>query len=316
MSASAVAAADSSLPFVPAPREYRGCMGRIVPDLIEGADGKTYPGAYDSNPHVVFSWLLHLFCVESQAKILAFFKAAGDEDFLLSWTDYRDFNNSPGGFGAQIQQVRQAGFRPTVFLLAKEDGIADLDGCKAFIAPVLPVLQSCGVPRVSVGWELNFLPPGSVKVTPPDPGVLQPLIDWLAPIVRDWGAFVYVHFQPGYGAWQQDGLLFADFWNLNVNKLRGLLHQKVTNATDEEYQFGEGGLHDILLHFNGGSGCTPDSGDGTPFDVTAFEVNLEKFSENDISEDEMHRRATVGVNTPHTSGPTGIVHVMGSGCGQ
>ncbi len=101
-----------------------------------------------------------------------------------------------------------------------------------------------------------------------------------------------------------------------MNKLRGVLHQKVTDQSDIEYQFAEGGLHDILLHFNGGSGCPADSGDGTPFDLIAFEVNLEILSLNQISEAEMHRRARVGIATPSTVGPTGTVSVVGSGSGQ
>lgn len=295
-----------ALPFVPAPRRYAGCMGRIVPgvEFIEGA--------YRENPELVFSWLLHRYSVASQAKILAHFKAAGDEDFLLSWPD---FDGTPQAFLAQILQVRRAGFRPCVMLCSKA-WPRDIAILQILIGPVLPMLKQGGVPRVCVGWELNFLPPGSVKVDPPDLGVLQPLIDWLAPIIQSWGAFLYVHFEPGYGAWQQDGLMFADFWRKNVHKLRGLLHQKVTNQTDAEYQFGEGGLHDILLHFNGGSGCPADSGDGTPFDLIAFEVNLEIFSLNQISEAEYHRRARVGLQTPPTIGPTGIVAVMGSGSGM
>lgn len=294
-------------PFVPAPRRYAGCMGRIVPgvEFIEGA--------YRENPELVFSWLLYRYTAASQAKILAFFKDAGDEDFLLSWPDFD--SQDPQAFLAQILQVRRAGFRPCVMLCSKA-GPRDLAGLQNAISPILPILKQGGVPRVCVGWELNFLPPGSVKVDPPDPGVLQPLIDWLAPIITSWGAFLYVHFIPGYGAWQQDGLHFADFWRRNVGLLRGVLHQKVTAQTDTEYQFAEGGLHDILLHFNGGSGCPADSGDGTPFDLIAFEVNLEIFSLNQISEAEYHRRATVGILTPPTAGPTGIVRVQGSGSGR
>lgn len=284
-------------------------MARIVPGV------EFIRGAYPENPELVFSWLLYRYSAASQVKILTFFKEAGDEDFVLSWVDFAQDGGTPQQFGQLILSVRRAGFRPCVFLLNR-DGPTDLDGCKAFIAPVLPILKTTGVPRVCVGWELNFLSPGSVKVTPPDPGVLQPLIDWLASIVKEWGAFLYVHFLSGYGAWQQDGDLFSDFWWLNVNKLRGVLHQDIMSQTDQEYQFGEGGLHDILLHFNGGSGSPANSGDGTPFDLIAFEVSLENLSENRISEARMHQRATTGVMTPPTSGPTGIVRVMGSGCGQ
>lgn len=305
-------------PFVPAPKVYTGCMGRIVPNLIEGQGGKTYPGAYDLVPDMVFSWLLHLFCAESQATILQFFKDAGDEDWLLSWPDFE--SQDPQAFGALILQVRRAGFRPKV-MLCNKSGPTDLAGLQAKILPVIPILAAYGVPRVGVGWELDsFLDPGDITVTPPRVGVMQPLIDWLSIVTGWWGAFLYVHFTGGRPSWQPNGLLFADFWNRNVGKLRGLFHQKVTLATDAEYQTGEGGLRDILLHFNGGSGCTADSGDGTPFDLIAGEVNLEECSgENGpdalISEAEMHRRARIGVQTPPTTGPTGVVAVLGSGCG-
>lgn len=292
-------------PFVPAPRRYVGCMGRIVPG-VEFIDG-----AYRENPELVFSWLLHRYSPTSQARILAFFKEAGDEDFLLSWPD---FGGTPEEFGTLILKVKRAGFRPAPMLCAK-DGPTDLEGLKSFVAPILPVLKACGVPRVGAGWELDFLDPGDNTTTPPREGVLQPYLDWLAPQVRAWGAFLYVHFTPGKGSWQPNGLLFADFYKRNVNKLRGLWHQKVTLATDAEYQFGEGGLHDILLHYNGGSLCPADSGDGTPFDLIALEVNLEIFSLNQISEAEYHRRARVGLSTPPTVGPTGIVAVLGSGSG-
>jgi len=286
-------------PFIPAPRVYRGCMARTVPGL---PTKPPYVGSYSQRPDLLFSWLLHRIPSEWQAKALDVFKAAGDEDFLLSWPDFE--SQDVDGFGAQIQQVRAAGLRPLVMLSAKS-GPSDLAGLQSVIGPVLPILKQTGVPRVCVGWELNSWI---------SPETLQALIDWLAPQVSP--ACLYVHFTEGYAAWQPNGKLFADFWNANVGKLRGVLHQKVMTQSDTEYQTGEGGLRDILLHFNGGSGCTADSGDGTPFDLIAFEVDLELCSEGRISETEMHRRAQVGVNTPPTQGPTGTVRVMGSGCGS
>ncbi len=291
---------DDGLPFVPAPRRYKGCMGRIVPGV------EFIRGAYPENPELVFSWLLYRYSKASQTQILAFFRAAGDEDFLLSWDDFLFDGGTPSQFGALVMQVRRAGLRPIVFLCSK-DGASDLHSIVTQIGPVLPILKACGVPRVCIGWELNsFL----------SPETLQALIDWIAPYVQAYGAFSYVHFTQGYAAWQPNGLLFADFWKRNVKLLRGVLHQKVMVQTDVEYQTGEGGLRDILLHFNGGSGCPADSGDGTPFDLGAFEVDLEMFSQAQIREREMHRRAQVGVATPSTAGPTGTVSVQGSGCGQ
>lgn len=256
-------------PLTPAPRWYTGCMGRIVPGV------EFIPGAYRENPELVFSWLLHRYTPASQAKILAAFKAAGDQDFLLSWTDFEPDGGTPAQFGAQILQVRRAGFRPLVMLSAKTDP-DDLEGAMAYIGPVLPILMRTGVPRVCIGWELNSWL---------SPEVLQALIDWIAPVVRAYGGLVYVHFTQGYGAWQPNGKLFADFWRANVGKLRGLLHQKVMIQNDTQYQFAEGGLHDILLHFNGGSFCPADSGDGTPFDAIAFEVDLELLSTAQITEE-------------------------------
>lgn len=308
MSASACLAAMGvgSKPFVPAPRVYTGCMGRTVPGLPR------YVGDYDTAPGLLFSWLLHRVPAAWQQTALGVFKAAGDEDFLLSWPDFE--SQDPVAFGALIQTVTSAGFRPCVFL-SNRNGPRDLAGLQAVIAPVLPILKACGVPRVCVGWELDsWIDPGDDTTDPPRPSVLEPLIDWLVSTLT-WGAFLYVHFDQGVSSWQPNGELFANFWNWAVNKLRGVLHQKIMTATDAEYQTGEGGLRDILLHFNGGSGCTPDSGDGTPFDLVAFEVDLELVSEGTITEAEMHRRASVGVATPPTSGPTGTVTVMGSGCG-
>lgn len=276
-------------------------MGRIVPDV------EFIEGAYPSNPELVFSWLLHRYTEKSQATILAFFKDKGDEDFLLSWPD---FSGTPQAFYALIMKVRRAGFRPLV-MLTNKDCLMDLDALKAFVAPVLPFLKLAGVPRVCVGWELN-----SWFIGPNGPATLQAFINWLAPIVRGWGAFLYVHFLSGYGAWPLPGFLFSDFWWANVNKLRGVLFQDIMTQTDQEYQMGEGGIHDILLHFNGGSGSPANSGDGTPFDLVAFEVSLELLGENKITEDRMHQRATVGTLTPPTSGPTGIVRVQGSWCGR
>lgn len=295
-----VAATLNHLPFVPAPRVYKGCMGRIVPGLPEGP---VYPGAYNEQPEMVFSWLLHRFSPSSQQTILSFFKTQSDEDFLLSWPDFEA--QDPSAFGDLITSIRQARLRPLVMLTSKA-GPRDLAGLQQSVVALLPVLHETGVPRVCVGWELNsFL----------SPEVLQAFIDWLAPFMSWFGALLYVHFTGGYGAWQPNGLLFADFWKANVNKLRGLLHQKITDQSVADYQMGEGGLHDILLHFNGGSFCPADSGDGTPFDLVAFEVNLELCSVNQISESEMHARAFAGTQTPSTFGPTGEVRVMGSGCG-
>lgn len=292
--------------FIPALKTYRGCMGRTVPGV------EFVNGAYANNPFFVFSWLLHRYNPTSQARILSTFKMAGDQDFLLSWPDFEHHN--PTEFGHYCNLVQTYRMHPNVFLTNKW-GPRDLQGLKDVVSPVLPALKKANVPRVCVGWELDsFLNPGSVKVSPPDPGVLQPFINWLVPLVQP--ADLYVHFTGGKGAWQQDGLLFADFWNINQHKLRGVFHQKITDQNDADYQMGEGGLHDILLHFNGGSGCTPDSGDGTPFDLHAFEVNLELCSAGVITEEEMHRRASVGLATPSTVGPTGEVKVMGSGCGQ
>ena len=91
----------------------------------------------------------------------------------------------------------------------------------ANIEAVLPSLVGV-VPLACIGWEL------SLWLSPTD---VQTLIDRYAPPFVAAGARVYVHFQQGYGSFQQPGKTVADSWNPNVGKLTGLLHQKIVAQT-------------------------------------------------------------------------------------
>lgn len=301
-------ASETDLPFVPAPRVYRGCMGRIVPGITNT------PGHESGQPDAVFSWLLQLFSNNEQTQILNWFKSQGDEDFLLSWPDFRNNGGSAQQFGDQCLQVRRAGLRPCVMLWSKyyDPGIPNgpiPDTAPVFgnIDPVIPEIKRAGVPRVGIGWELN---------SNLSPEGIQAMIDRYAPQVRAWGGLVYTHFLPGTDAWQLNGQLFADFWKTNVNKLRGTFHQKINGQSNQDFAYAEGGLNNVLLHFNGGSLCPADSGDGTPFDLVAFENDLQLWSNGQITEDQMHAIGAFALTIPAVNGPTGPVRVMGSGCGQ
>src|SRR5258707_9023079 len=78
---------------------------------------------------------------------------------------------------------------------------------------------------------------------------------------------LYVHFQSDYIAFQQPGGVTADFWNLNVGKLMGLLHQKLIGQTDDMYQ---ARIDDGLIRFAGTNGFPNDGGFGHPFAYSTY----------------------------------------------
>jgi hypothetical protein len=276
--------------FQPCPREYAGNMcGVRVPGL------PAVPGGA-ADPSLVLSWFYDRYALEDQARMRA---AWGSGDVLLSWPDSRAYGFSAAQFAATCQELIGHGFRPCVMLSAKGYDPPDVPTILANIAPVLPLLTGL-VGRFCVGWELSlWLSPTQV----------QQLIDALAPTVNGAGGKLYVHFQQGYASFQQPGGVFADFWNLNVGKLTGLLHQRDLTWDQPMYQ---ARLVDILERFAGGFGCAPDSGFGHPFDLIALEITAQPQFDGSMDEATGNQWGQVALNTP----PVGSVRVMGSGNGQ
>jgi hypothetical protein len=140
---------------------------------------------------------------------------------------------------------------------------------------------------------------------------VQRLIDAIAPPLVEGGCHVYVHFQQGYGSFQQDGGIFADFWKLQVGKLTGLLHQKILTQNQRDYYTASGGLVDILDRFSGKAFCPADSGFGHPFDLVAFEITASYQFDGQMSEAIGDIWGDYALSCP----PSGEVSVMGSGNG-
>jgi hypothetical protein len=208
----------------------------------------------------------------------------------------------PQDFAATCQELIANGFRPCVMLCSKDYDQPDVGAIQASINAVLPLLQNL-VPRFGVGWELSlWLSPTQV----------QQLIDWLAPQINPWGGKLYVHFQQGYASFQQDGGTFADFWNLQVGKLTGLLHQRDLSWDQAEYP---ARLVDILDRFAGQYNCVPDSGFGHPFDCIALEITAMNAFNEGMSEADQNAWARCAMSAQPVSGPLGPVKVMGAGNG-
>jgi hypothetical protein len=198
------------------------------------------------------------------------------------------------------------GFMPTVFLLSKDyDPHNDVPGCLANVKPVLDAIVSprlCS--RICIGWEL------SLWLSPTD---VQQLTDAIVPTCLANGIKTYVHFQEGYASFQQEGQTFAAYWNANVGKLTGILHQKDLNWGVEEYQ---SRLNDVLLRFAGQFFCSPDSGFGHPFDLIAWEISAQPQYLGQMTEPQGDALGRVALGAPIAQGPFGAVSVMGSGNGQ
>lgn len=285
--------------FVPAPRTYSGNMCGVRVLGVEPVPG----GADD--PSLVLSWFYDRYTAESRAKIRAVWKAKGLLDVLVSWPDSQAVGHSPQDFRAMCVELIRDGFRPNVFLCAKpasSDDIRDLAGTIANIMLVAPLLVGL-VPRVCIGWEL------SLWLSPTD---VQILIDTFAPLFTPAGTRVYVHFQQGYGSFQQPGRFFCDFWNPNVGKLTGLFHQKVLTQDANQYRDDSGGLTDILIRFAGGANTSPDSGFGHPFDLVALEITAQPQYNGEMDEATGNQWGEVAINTTPVNG----VRVMGSGNGS
>jgi hypothetical protein len=279
-------------PFQVAPRTFAGNMcGIRLPGL------PPVPGG-SADPSLVLSWFYGRYTPDDRARIRAAWKARGYLDVLLSWPDDRAVGASPEAFRALCVELIADGFRPCPMLTSKAFDPADAPAILSSLAPLLPLLKEL-VARVCIGWELSlWLSPTQV----------QQLIDALAPQFTSWGCRVYVHFQQGFFAFQQPGGVTADFWNKNVGKLTGVLHQRDLSWDKPMYQ---ARIVDCLQRFAGQFGFTRDSGFGHPFDFIALEITAHLQFIGEMSEAEGDSWGRTALTTP----PVEDVRVMGSGNG-
>ena len=164
------------------------------------------------------------------------------------------------------------------------------------------------VPLVCIGWELGI--DGWLSATD-----IQDLTDALAPQFTAYGCRVYVHFQSGYSHFAQHGGYFADYWNLNVGKLTGVLRQRILTQSLDQYRYDSGGIVDVLQRFAGNFGVSSDSGFGHPFDDVELEITAQDQFYGTVSEAQGNLWGQWAIETPAQTGPAGSVRVMGSGNG-
>lgn len=301
-----VVAVPFKQPFQPAPRYWKGNMCGVRVPGVAPVDG----GADD--PSLVLSWFYDRYNAADRAKIRSAWHYRGYTHVLTSWADSRVFGFSPQQFRDSQIELIQNGFFPCPWLaskaydsVAQDARTADIDQVMANIAPIVPLLRGV-LPMACLGGELNLWM---------QPDQLRDFIDRCAPLWVPGGTRLYVHFSEGYSAWQPDGGVFADFWNLNVGKIAGVLHQKVLAQTHDEYYTASGGLIDILIRFAGNAGVVPDSGFGHPFDLVAMEITAQDQFNGDCTEDEGDALGEWAMACPAQTGPAGSVGVMGSGNG-
>jgi hypothetical protein len=292
--------ASFNKPFQAAPRAWNGV--NICGVRFYGLPA--VPGMEGAPPGLFLSWFYDRYSDDWRGTIRATMRELGKTHWLLSWPDSRAQGATPESFLATCRELIADGFLPCVMLASKDFDPRDVSAIVDGWADVLPRLVGV-VPMFCVGWELSlWLSPTQV----------QQLIDVLAAAVQSQpGTRTYVHFQEGYGAFQQPGHFFCDFWNANVGKLTGVLHQRILASTHDEYRFGSGGLTDILIRFAGGAGCSPDDGTGHPFDCVALEITAMQQFNNQMSEHDGDAWAAWARDTPPVTGPFGFVSVMGTG---
>ncbi len=286
--------------FKPAPRFWQGNLcGVRVPGL------PPVPGGADDSS-LVLSWFYSRYSADDRARIRQAWKERGYTHVVLSWPDDCAFGISAQDFTARAIELIGDGFFPCVFWCSKDFDPPDVAAILANIEKPLSLLIGI-LPLACIGWELSlWLSPTQV----------QQLTDAIAPRLTPSGCRVYVHFQQGYGSFQQDGGIFADYWKLQVGKLTGLLHQRELSQDMEAYWFASGGLVDILQRFAGNFFCPPDSGFGHPFDLVAWEITAQPQFNGDMSEQSGDAWGSHAINCPAQSGPAGVVIVQGSGNGN
>jgi hypothetical protein len=256
----------------------------------------------------VVSWFIDRYGYADRQRIYAAWKAAGLTHVLTSWPDSQDFGQTPQQFKSTQQELIANGFYPCPMMCAKptsSDNVRTEQETLANIMLVLPLLVGI-IPLCCVGWELSlFLSPADVQM----------LIDAMAPLLTPSGCRLHVHFQEGYGSYQQDGGTFADFWNRNIGKLTGILRQKKLAQDRNQYWYDSGGICDVLTRFAGNFLVSPDSGFGHPFDDVELEITATFQYNGDMSEADGNDWGTWAINAPPQFGPAGYVGVQGSGNG-
>ncbi len=288
-----------SLPFEPAPREYRGNMCGI---RVAGLHA--IPGVPD--PTLVLTWLLPAYVADDQATIVHAYRAKGFIDFLLDWAYARSVGYDVTRFVALCVWLRGQGCRPVPMLCSKDfDPHHDVAGILANIAPLVqPLIDSHAVQRIGVGFELgidNWLTAKEV----------QDLIDGVCPLFTPSGIRCYVHLQPRYFSFQQRGFA-ADFWKLQVGKLAGIFAQTDPAAdmpTTRDW------VNDCLERCAGGDNMPTELIDGHGIDFIALEITASRQFAGTMTEADGDAFAQYVVQTPPRTGPAGEAHVYGSGNG-
>ena len=300
MTAASLLMLDSPTVAPAAPRTYRGQMcGVHVPNLPP-VDG----GADD--PTLVLSWFYGRYSPEDRARIRAQWKAQQAIDVLLSWPDDRAFGLSVQQHVNLCRELCADGLRPADMLSSKVyDPHNDIEGTLANIRPALVALIAEDVvSRYGTGFEMDLWNTYDS---------LQGITDGIAALVVPKRP-LYVHFSPGYADWRPDrpGSTFADYWNAQVGKLTGLWHQRVQAWDNAMWR---ARVVDVLERFAGNYGVVPDSGFGHPFDFIELEISADDQFYGRITEAQGNALGQFILATPPSSGPAGLVYVIGSGNG-
>lgn len=285
-------------PFTPAPRVWAGNFCGVRVPGLPAVPG----GAPDAS--LVLSWFIDRYSPSDRQRIYTHWRLKNYTHVVVSWPDSRGFGQSPQQFAATCQELIAEGFYPCVFLSSKDFDPANVDLILDSLEPVMPLLVGM-VPMFCVGWELSlWLSPTQV----------QQLIDALAPQwLKQVGTLGYVHFQEDYFSFPQPDHDNASFWNLQVGKLTGVLHQKGLSQDNDLYR---ARLVDCLQRCAGQFNMPVDSGFGHPFDCVAFEITAAQQFNGSCSEADGDALGRWAIHTPAQSGPAGTVVIMGSGNGS
>lgn len=307
MDTTAFAAIISSVPFVSAPvapRNWRGDMGVFmsnVPDVEVGG-----------HPDLVLSFMYPRYSVrfpKFAAQIRDFWRARHSMDVLLSWMDDAKF----GLTKTQILQSRvelcRNGFRPCEWLSAKPplSPQDDAIGTLTLVKPMLDLFLTADcISRYCVGGELDLWNTFDS---------LQTMTNYIAPRVKKNKRTLGVHFSTNRADWRPNhpGSTFAEYWNQQINKLDELWFQSHPTCNDTDLV---NAIIPILDRFAGNFGVTPDRGDGLPFSCVAVETSLQAMFDGSCDQAECDRRGRITLSVPPSSGPAGLVSVMGSCNGQ
>lgn len=280
------------------PRFWKGQMcGLRLPYLPNVGTGAKEDSLF-------LSWLYHLYSRPTRDRIRRDYLRRYSH-WLMSWPDAQDAGLTPNQFIAVCREIEDEGGHVCVMLSAKptnSGNVRDLNGTLANIALVLIPLLNAGIRGFCVGWEL------SLWLSPLD---VQFLIDIISPIVMAVVGRLYVHFQQGYGSFQQDGKFFADFWNANVGKLTGILRQEIITQTPQQRRYDSGGVVDVLIRFSGYYGVAPG------FDDVELEISAQLQFDGQMTEDQGDALGQWAIDAPPQTGPGGaIARVNGSGNGS